>query len=183
MVFPYDKLKYMTESPLFIADAMLGSLAKWLRIFGFDTIYFKTIDDKELIKIAKQEHRILLTRDTRLVKSKKIDSYMLINSNDVSGQLREVLTAIVSSQPSAVSSKQRELQPRCIKCNGELMSADKESVANDVSEHVYFNFDSFLRCSSCGKVYWEGSHRKLIDEKIQNILGEIKANWKNSEND
>lgn len=157
---------------------MLGSLAKWLRILGFDTIYFKTIDDNELIKIAKQEHRILLTRDTRLIKRKEIDNYILINSNDVSGQLKEVLKSLTLTLALALA-----CFSRCAECNGELSTADKESVANDVPEHVFLNFDSFFRCSSCGKVYWEGSHRKLIDEKIQNILGEINANWKNSEND
>ncbi len=170
-------LKHMTESPLFIADAMLGNLAKWLRILGFDTLYFKAIDDNELIKIAKQEQRILLTRDTRLVKSKKIGSYILIKSNDISGQLREVLLWL----------KDRGLtvkgNPRCAKCNGELLTADKESVANDVPEHVFLNFDSFFRCINCDKVYWDGSHRKLIDEKIQNVLGEINTYWKRSERD
>lgn len=156
---------------------MLGSLAKWLRILGFDTLYFKAIDDNELIKIAKQEHRILLTRDTSLVKRKKIDSYILITSNEVSEQLKEVLLW-VKGQGSKVKGN-----PRCAECNGGLSTADKESVANDVPEHVFLNFNSFFRCSSCGKVYWEGSHRKLIDEKIQNVLGEINAHWKNSEND
>ncbi len=168
---------HMSEQPRFISDAMLGSLTKWLRILGFDTLYFKAIDDNEIVKIAKQEQRILLTRDTRLVKRKKIDCYILINSNDISGQLREVLLWIKDR-----GSKVKD-NPRCAECNGELSTADKESVANDVPEHVFLNFDSFFRCRSCGKVYWEGSHRKSIDEKIQNILEEINAYWKISEND
>jgi uncharacterized protein with PIN domain len=167
----------MTESPLFIADAMLGSLAKWLRILGFDTLYFKTIDDNEIVKIAKQEQRILLTRDTRLVKTKKIDCYILINSNNISGQLREVLSWI-KDRGSEVKGN-----PRCAECNGELSTADKEFVANDVPEHVFLNFYSFFRCQSCGKVYWEGSHKKEIDAKIQEVLKEIGIFWKNSEND
>jgi uncharacterized protein with PIN domain len=166
----------MTESPLFISDAMLGSLAKWLRILGFDTLYFKAIDDNEIVKIAKQEQRILLTRDTRLVKRKKIDNYIMITSNDVSEQLKEVLKSLSSTLTLTCFT-------RCAECNGELSTADKESVANDVPEYVFLNFDSFFRCSSCGKVYWEGSHRKVIDEKIQNVLGEINAHWKSSEND
>lgn len=169
-------LKHMTENPLFIADAMLGSLAKWLRILGFDTLYFKTIDDNELVKIARQEQRILLTRDTHLVKRKKIDSYILIRSNEVSGQLKEVLLWI-KNQGSKVKGN-----PRCAVCNGELSTADKESVANDVPEHVFLNFSSFFRCQSCGKVYWEGSHKKEMDAKIQEVLKEMDIFWKRSEN-
>lgn len=160
----------MIEGPLFIADAMLGSLAKWLRILGFDTLYFKVIDDNEIIKIAKQEQRVLLTRDTRLVKRKKIDSYILIRSNDTVEQLKEVLKCLTLSSTFTLA-----YLSRCAECNGELSTAEKESVANDVPEYVFLNFNSFFRCSSCGKVYWEGSRRKLIDEKIQNVLGEINA--------
>lgn len=161
------------ECPRFIVDAMLGSLSKWLRFLGFDTLYFKNIDDNELIRIAKQEQRILLTRDTRLVKSKKINCYILINSNDISGQLKEVLL-LLKRQGFSLS-----VNPRCAECNGELSIADRKSVINDVPEHVFVNFASFFRCQNCGKVYWEGSHRKLIEEKIQNILEEININWKN----
>jgi uncharacterized protein with PIN domain len=160
----------MSNKPRFLSDAMLGSLAKWLRILGFDTLYFKIIDDNEIIKIAKQEQRILLTRDTRLVKNKKIDNCILINSNDISGQLKEVLLW-VKGQGSKVKGNQR-----CAECNGELSTADKESVANDIPEHVFLNFNSFFRCNSCGKVYWEGSHKKLIDAKIKEILKEIGIN-------
>lgn len=167
----------MSDFPRFISDAMLGSLTKWLRILGFDTLYFRNVDDNEIVKIAKQEQRILLTRDTRLVKRRKIGNYILINSNGISEQLKEVLIW-VKGQRSKVKGN-----PRCAECNGELSTADRESVADDVPEHVFLNFNSFLKCKNCGKVYWEGSHRKLIDEKIQNILGEINAYWKSSEKD
>lgn len=160
----------MTESPIFISDAMLGSLSKWLRILGFDTLYFRNIDDNALIKIAKQEQRILLTRDTRLAKSKKIDSYILINSNDISGQLREVLLWIKDRGAKVKG------DPRCAGCNGELLSADRESVVDDVPEHVFLNFSSFFKCKDCSKIYWEGSHKKLIDAKLCEAFKEININ-------
>lgn len=164
----------MSNQPRFISDAMLGSLSKWLRILGFDTMYFKTIDDNELIRIAKQGQRILLTRDTRLVKRKKIGSYILINSNNTLEQLKEVLT-IVCSKQYAVSPEESAycllytayFFSRCAACNGELLSADRKSVVDDVPEHVFLNFNSFLKCKDCGKVYWEGSHKKLIDTKLR----------------
>lgn len=173
----------MSGQPCFIADVMLGSLAKWLRILGFDTLYFKNIDDSELIKIAKQEQRVLLTRDTRLVKGKKVAEHILINANDTPGQLKEVLKSL-SLAPHGSSTCPLPLPfTRCAKCNGELEFADKESVSGDVPEHVFLNLDSFLRCGDCGKVYWEGSHKKLIDGQIRKVLGEIDTHWKISEND
>ncbi|BCB95725.1 hypothetical protein JZK55_06470 [Dissulfurispira thermophila] len=152
---------------------MLGSLSKWLRILGFDTLYFKNIDDNELIRIAKCEQRILLTRDTRLVKSKRINCYILINSNNISEQLKEVLLWLKKQGFNIIG------DPRCIDCNGEISTVDRKSVINSVPEHVFVNFNSFFRCQKCGKVYWEGSHRKSIEKKIKNILGEIDTNWKN----
>jgi uncharacterized protein with PIN domain len=158
----------MNDKPRFISDAMLGSLTRWLRIFGFDALYFKDIEDNEIIKIAKQQQRILLTRDTRLVKTRKIGSYILINSNKTFEQLREVLLW-VKAQGSSVKCE----FSRCALCNGELADAEKESLANDVPEHVFLNFNSFFKCKNCGRVYWEGSHKKAMDEKIKRILKDI----------
>ncbi len=167
----------MLEKPRFIADAMLGSLAKWLRILGFDTLYFKIIDDNELIKIARQEQRIILTRDTHLVKRKGIGNYFLISSNDTLKQLKEVLRMVCSKHGAADIEEgaycllpTTYFSPRCAKCNGELLSAGRESVVNDVPEHVFLNFNSFLKCKDCGKVYWGGSHKKIIDTKIHGVL-------------
>jgi len=159
----------MHGRPRFVADAMLGSLAKWLRILGFDTLYFKSIDDNELIKIAKQEQRMLLTMDSGLVKKKKIDEYILITSSDLSEQLKEVLKSLPTASTSSCFF-------RCAECNGELASVGKEFVAEDVPEYVFLNFDSFFKCSNCGKVYWEGSHKRSISARLQEILKEIKNN-------
>ncbi|MBI5212637.1 MAG: Mut7-C RNAse domain-containing protein [Nitrospirae bacterium] len=166
----------------FIADVMLGSLAKWLRILGFDTSYFRTIDDNEIIRIAKQEQRVLLTRDTRLVKSKKVSKHILIKANDMPGQLKEVLKSLPLAPHGSSTCPLSLPFTRCSKCNGELEFSDKESVSGNVPEHVFLNFDSFLRCGDCGKVYWEGSHKKLIDGQIRKVLGEIDTHWKISGN-
>ena len=164
----------MSELPRFVADVMLGSLAKWLRILGFDTLYFRDISDSELIRISRQQGRTLLTRDTGIAKRKGLEKHILISSNEVAGQLREVLgrMALTASAPPLMS--------RCAVCNGELARADKESVAGAVPEHVFLHHNSFFRCGSCGKVYWHGSHGKLIGERIEELLGETA--WKSSEN-
>jgi uncharacterized protein with PIN domain len=181
----------MSNLPRFISDVMLGSLAKWLRILGFDTLYFNNIDDNELIKTAKQQDRILLTRDTGIARRKGVDKLILINSEDMFEQLKEVLRGIPGT-PYLSLGRGTKIdkygvpgipfqQSRCAECNGELVVTDKGAVADAVPEYVFLNRNSFFRCSDCGKVYWDGSHRKLIDEKIREILGEIK--WKPSEKD
>lgn len=162
------------QQPKFISDVMLGSLSKWLRILGFDTLYFKDIDDNELIKISKQEQRILLTRDTRLIRRKMIDKYILVSSDDVLEQVKEVLKTLSMSSTL-------ECFSRCAKCNGELFIVNKESVANNVPEYVFLNFDSFFKCRGCGKVYWEGSHIKSMNNKVKKILEELSIHWETSE--
>lgn len=160
----------MSGSPRFVADVMLGSLSKWLRILGFDTLYFRDIDDNELIKTAKQQGRVLLTRDGGIAGSRKAGTCVFIHSEDIAGQLKEVLTAF----PFTLSGS------RCAGCNGELSPAGRGDVAGDVPDHVFLNFNSFFRCNNCGKVYWEGSHRKTIDERIRGVLEEIGVHWEHS---
>jgi uncharacterized protein with PIN domain len=65
----------------FVADAMLGRLARWMRFLGFDTLYYRDISDSRLIRIAREQNRLILTRDTRLVKIKAVKDYLLIKAN------------------------------------------------------------------------------------------------------
>jgi uncharacterized protein with PIN domain len=155
----------MSEEPTFIVDSMLGTLAKWLRILGFDSLYFRTIDDNELIKISKQQGRILLTKDNRLVKSKKIDRYILVCSDKLFDQLKEVLSFL-----SKYGYFSFNPYSRCIRCNGKLIEVDKKMVFNEIPEYIYRKYESFFKCSNCGNVYWEGTHKDMIDRMIKEIL-------------
>jgi uncharacterized protein with PIN domain len=159
----------MSDKPRFVADVMLGSLAKWLRIMGFNTLYFRVIDDNELVKIAKQEDRILLTRDLGISSSKKAGQCILIRSQDTMEQLREVLKSL-GSQPYKVISPQR-----CASCNGELLPAERSAIFGEVPEYVFWNSGDFLKCGDCGKVYWDGSHKIVIDAVIAAINKDMEA--------
>ncbi|MBM4140818.1 MAG: twitching motility protein PilT, partial [Nitrospira sp.] len=136
---------------LFLADVMLGRLARWLRLLGFDTLYYNDISDNRLLRIAKEQGRLILTRDTRLIKIKGIKDYLLIKANDSFSQLLEVIDTLKLTQFNLLS--------RCVKCNGMLTRIlDKNEIKDSVPEFVFLHFNLFLRCSDCGKVYWEGTH-------------------------
>lgn len=189
----------MADQPRFICDVMLGSLSRWLRILGFDTFYGRALDDNEIARIARQEQRIVLTRDRGLARRKIVDRGILLASNDTFGQLKEVLSAIAGNhdtlknirvhsgdtvrEPAPLSVGAFSGHPRCTICNGELVEVDKESARNDVPEHVFLTSHMFLKCTTCPKVYWEGSHKRMIEARTRGILEEIKGAWKSSRDD
>jgi len=147
----------------FIADAMLGRLARWLRFLGFDTLYSPDITDSKLIMLAREQDRFILTRDTRLIKVRGLKDYLLIKANNSFSQLLEVIDALKLKQFHPLS--------RCVKCNGQLSGIlDKAEIKDLVPEYIFLNFSVFLRCRDCGKVYWEGTHPRRFKEKLGEIL-------------
>lgn len=147
----------------FIADAMLGRLARWLRFMGFDTLYYPHIDDKMLIKIAKRDDRWLLTRDTRLIKIKGLNKYLLLKENDSTKQLKEVIEAF--------KLRRDKRYRRCVKCNGILRRIkNKNEIKDLVPDFIYHNFSKFYRCKDCNRIYWEGSHMKSFSEMVELII-------------
>ncbi|MEW6675036.1 MAG: Mut7-C RNAse domain-containing protein [Nitrospirota bacterium] len=149
----------------FIADAMLGRLTRWLRLLGFDTLYFPDISDSRLLRVAREEERIILTRDTRLIKIKGVKDYLLIKANDSFKQLLEVIEAL------KLTTNSFQLLSRCVKCNGLLKGlVDKSEIKDSVPEFVFLNSNVFLKCSDCGKVYWEGTHPEKFREKLSEVF-------------
>jgi len=147
----------------FIADAMLGRLAKWLRLLGFDVLYHPAIDDREVIKISREQERTILTRDTRMLQCKAVKDAVFIRSDHIAEQLQEMKNILDFNDP--------DLGERCIICNKRLYAAaDKDEIKDLVPDYVYHNFNSFMRCSGCGKIYWEGSHYKNIRGRTREIL-------------
>jgi len=169
------------EYPRLIADVMVGSLAKWLRMLGFDTLYFRHIDDNELIRVALQERRIVLTRDRDLAKGRGAGRSILIESENLPEQLRQVLRVLIAPESLLdVAMPDGGLpltlvpsRPRCPRCNGALAEKPREAISGDVPEHVVRSHQTFFQCGPCGKVYWEGSHKRLIDKTIMSLLKEL----------
>jgi hypothetical protein len=147
----------------FIADAMLGRLARWLRLLGFDTLYVPHISDSMLLRIAREQDRVILTRDTRLTRRKAIQAHLLIHANDTLKQLCEVITVLKLKHFHTFS--------RCVACNGELITLREKGVVKDsVPEFVFLSVQDFYRCSECGKIYWEGSHPRKFREKLVGVM-------------
>jgi len=143
----------------FIADAMLGRLARWLRLLGFDTLYEPHITDAMLIKRALAEDRLILTRDTSL--SKKNIKCLLISSDDVFEQLREVIIALVLKEQDT---------PRCANCNGQVINIQKQDVEGLVPDYVYLNYNNFMRCVDCGRLYWEGTQYMDVKKRLREVF-------------
>jgi len=145
----------------FLADVMLGRLAKWLRILGYDTLYFRDMDDRELIRRAVRDNRILLTRDRELARR---DSFraLLIADEDLESQLAQIL-------------EKYDLEPRigtgirCPLCNQALQDIPRKAVQDIVPRYVWDTHRDFSRCPGCGRVFWKGTHWDRIRERLRRV--------------
>ncbi len=154
----------------FIADSMLGGLARYLRMLGFSTEYSNSIDDKELIKFLDEDEKtILLTKDRILKRENKKygDRIILISSDDKKEQTAEVLSKLnIKDKISPFS--------RCLDCNSKLVKIkNKESVRNLIPEETYKYFDEFYKCPKCNKIFWFSTHTQRMDIIIQKILKKV----------
>lgn len=135
----------------FVADSMLGKLARFLRMLGQDVLFFRDAQDPFLLYTAKETGRILVTRDRGLYRDalRVGVKAVLVRSNHVKEQLRELLeaTGFVPARPE-----------RCIVCNGPLKKVDRCEIEGLVPDFVLYRNSEFFMCGSCGKVYWQGSH-------------------------
>ncbi len=147
-----------SDDAKFFADSMLGSLARWLRIMGYDTKYDKNMADIDLAIMAKLESRAILTRDRELARA---PNAFLVESD------------VLDEQLSAVAEKYglgfRESETRCSGCNGELIDTPKGEVMGKVPDGAFSNNDKFWRCASCGKLFWKGSHWIGITERLERL--------------
>jgi uncharacterized protein with PIN domain len=151
----------------FIADSMLGRLARWLRLLGFDTLYFPCIEDRLILKIAREEDRILLTKDTRLVKIRGLKNFLLLQENNPFQQLRKVIHTYNLMQDTFAGSLELS---RCSVCNAGLNEIAKEEAKGAVPEYVYQTSRIFRKCSGCGKYYWDGTHPGKFRKKLSDVL-------------
>ncbi len=150
----------------FVVDGMLGSLARKLRIFGYDTVYDVKIGDEEILKTAQKEGRTVLTSDRMLFQAaskKKVECILLTEDSD-----EDRLVTVFKD----IWSEAKRLNPqvaRCAVCNGAVVKVDKAEVANVVPEGVLKTQEEFFRCGSCSKVYWIGGHWRRLYELSESV--------------
>jgi hypothetical protein len=149
--------------PSFLADCMLGRLAKWLRILGYDTLYLKDISDVMLIRLARQENRVLLTRDTRLRSITNLQ-IIYIAHDHLAEQLIQVLKTLnLKPQPPLIFS-------RCLVCNTRLKNISRSKIRSNIPPYVYLRHRHFGQCPSCGRYYWMGTHYQKMQKHVKSLL-------------
>ena len=142
----------------FAVDKMLGRLARWLRILGHDVAYGPHLSGRTLVERARRQRRLLLTRNTRLLRDPQLPPHLFITSDHFRDQLRQVAGAV----PLGAG-----FLHRCLDCNRPLEAVAREAVAvaAAVPPYVLATQEHFERCARCGRVYWPATHRAhMLDE-------------------
>jgi len=144
---------------------MLGKLAKWLRILGFDAAFFSRIEDQILLDLAEKEDRTLLTKDTGLLEQADIPS-LYIESDNWEDQVVQVMRHFHLKD---------QVQPytRCAECNVALKPLPREKARNLAPPFVFKNAPSFSLCPHCGRVFWPGTHHRRMRSKIEDIMEQV----------
>lgn len=150
----------------FIADSNVGKLARWLRMIGYDTLLFKEKDDKRMIQIALKEGRVILTKDTQIMKRRLITNSKLkaifIKHDDPKAQLQQTVKALnldYHFKPFSL----------CLECNQALMPRSKDEVQSLVPSYVFKTQKQYTECPSCHRIYWQGTHWQAMVKELENL--------------
>jgi len=154
------------DNPKFIVDINVGKLAKWLRMMGYDTLLFDADDDWRMIIIALEEGRVVITKDTQIVKRGVITSgrlkAILITSDKSEQQIQQVVETLnldYQYRPFTL----------CLECNQQLVETSKEEVEDKVPPYVFQTQSQFVECPACHRIFWKGTHWKAMTEKLQRL--------------
>jgi uncharacterized protein with PIN domain len=151
--------------PRFLLDNHLGRLARYLRLLGFDTLYFNnTYDDAQLAQMAQNKGLILLSRDRGLLKRSQVVHGYCLRSKEPQKQVRDVLHRYQLHD---------QIQPwrRCLRCNGPLQPVAKEKIVDRLEHKTRLYYHDFQICEDCEQIYWKGSHFKQLESFVAAISG------------
>jgi hypothetical protein len=149
----------------FLADRMLGKLAKELRMLGYDTIYYRGENAYPLIKLAREEGRVILTRNTKLLPKRPEDHIIRVMQDQPPLQLRELI------QKKVISLNEENLFSRCLLCNILLDEIPREEAEGKVPDFIFYQQREFFRCPQCLRIYWKGSHQDHMQKKVDKLFG------------
>ena len=156
----------MADAPKFVVDCNVGKLARWLRLMGYDASFFDGSDDSELVAMAKAEGRVILSRDTHIMKRRLITGgqirAVLIDSDRPERQVRQVIDTL------GLDSRFRPFTI-CLECNQTLVERAKDELAGLVPPYVFKTQSQFRQCSNCKRFYWRGTHWRAMTKKLESF--------------
>ena len=154
------------DPPRFVADVHLGTLARRLRLLGFDTWYDTDADDAQLAQRSVSDDRILLSRDRGLLMRKVVVHGYCPRSSDPDEQLTEVVARFdLAGRTTAFT--------RCAACNGRLEPVAKQEVLEQLPPATRREHDTFVRCDRCRQVYWPGTHVDALRDRFGELFDEV----------
>jgi uncharacterized protein with PIN domain len=145
---------------------MLGKLARWLRILGYDTAYLPQLSPEGVMREGRRQRRLILTRDTRLLRRKDAPPFIFVQSDHFREQLHQVVDTLHLDPLPA-------LFTRCVECNWMLEEVAKDEIRTRVPEYVWQTQNEFRRCPECHRLYWGATHRDHVLQELQR-LGMVK---------
>jgi uncharacterized protein len=151
-----------SRDPRFVVDVNLGRLARLLRLLVFDVRFDRDLDDEDLAAISATEHRILLTRDRRLLHRRNVTHGIFVRADRPFDQVVDVLRRLDLGRRLAPFS-------RCLRCGGVLTAVSKAEVLDRLEPLTRRHYDEFARCDDCDHVYWSGSHHGRLAEVVAAI--------------
>jgi uncharacterized protein len=153
----------------FIVDHNVGKLVRWLRLMGFNSVFFTGGDDGQMVKQALAEDRILLTRDTGVMKRRLVNSgrvkAILLESENQQQQMRRLISSLdLKSQAKPFT--------LCLEDNAPLVEAAPAEVKNRVPPYVFKTQTQYAACPACGRVYWRGTHYLAMIHKLEKMYND-----------
>jgi len=156
------------EAARFIVDHNVGKLAKWLRMMGYDTLFFNGSDDSAMIAAALAEGRVILTRDTGIVKRRLVTSgklkAVLLTSDEPALQMKQLIAALnldICFKPFSI----------CLECNRILVERSREEVRERVPPYVFKTQNQYVECPDCHRIYWRGTHWQAMNRILARFSG------------
>ena len=154
----------LISSLKFIVDNNVGKLAKWLRMMGYDTLFFSGSDDSRMVSTALNEGRVILTRDTQIMKRRVVTSgrlkAILIKSDKPELQMQQVINDLnldCQFRPFAI----------CLECNQPLLERSKQQMEGRVPPYVFQTQNQYVECPVCHRIYWRGTHWQRMTSKLK----------------
>jgi hypothetical protein len=162
----HPKKAFPEKPPIFLCDAGLGGLARWLRAAGYEARWRADIDDDELLSEARKSSAIMLTTDSILMERRLLRD----------GLVPALWLPPILSIPEQLALVFREFdlkrgEPRCMSCGGELRRVDKEALRERIPPRTYRWLDEYFVCSRCDRLFWRGTHWERINRELETTVG------------